>query len=343
MHKRTQLHTTNYFRKEAKRASIIYPLLLLAVAALFVPYFILRELEWEEHVSISKGFCLFASGLLFFPSLFLVLNNVQLHTQTGRKFVKSCKLCHSEVYDISNKCVSAVQALFCCFTGLTSVQYSCSRDVLRTSHYVSEAYAWFGAAYFFYDLWSMYTVWSAKFEQMSQPQMNGAQNKILLKAMRVTAYLSSNFLMVFHHVFIGCFGFLVITYLRGGLGDCFFGFVYLMEASTPFVSLRGILTKLGLKNSKWYVANGLAMLSTFFIFRVAMFPYVINLFAQAIQVDFFTAVKRLPRNCLISISLLLFPQIYWFLLMLKGATKLLFSKNGCDKLTNNNNLRKKTR
>lgn len=42
-----------------------------------------------------------------------------------------------------------------------------------------------------------------------------------------------------------------LQYLRGGLGDCFFGYIYLMEASTPFVSLRGILSKIGLKNSKW--------------------------------------------------------------------------------------------
>lgn len=61
-----------------------------------------------------------------------------------------------------------------------------------------------------------------------------------------------------------------------------------MEASTPFVSLRGILAKMGLKQSKWYIVNGLVMLATFFVFRVAMFPYVINLFAKAIGVDFFT-------------------------------------------------------
>jgi hypothetical protein len=36
----------------------------------------------------------------------------------------------------------------------------------------------------------------------------------------------------------------MLQYLRGGLGDCVFGFVYLMELSTPFVSFRGILSKL---------------------------------------------------------------------------------------------------
>lgn len=341
MHKKSQLQTSNFYKNEAKKASIIYPLLVLIASALVVTYFILRDLEWEEHISIQRGLWLFASGLLLFPSLFLALNNFQIHTHTGRKFMRAYHLQYSDVYDISNKCVSAVQALFCCLTGLTSVQYSCPRDILKTSHYMSEAYAWFGAAYFFYDIWSMFKVWSAK---MTQPQLNGVTNQIMLKTMKVTAYLSQNFVIVFHHMFIGCFGFLFITYIRGGLGDCFFGFIYLMEASTPFVSLRGILSKMGLKKSKWYIANGLVMLATFFIFRVAMFPYVINLFAKTIQVDFITAVMtKLPRNCLISIALLLFPQMYWFYLMMKGATQILFISEKPQKLANNNNVKNKNR
>lgn len=37
-----------------------------------------------------------------------------------------------------------------------------------------------------------------------------------------------------------------------------------------------------------YIVNGLMMLATFFMFRVAMFPYVVNIFAQTLDVDFFT-------------------------------------------------------
>lgn len=59
-----------------------------------------------------------------------------------------------------------------------------------------------------------------------------------------------------------------------------------MEASTPFVSLRGILSKIGLKNSPVYVINGLLMLAVFFICRIAMFPYVIYMYAYSIQKDF---------------------------------------------------------
>lgn len=69
-------------------------------------------------------------------------------------------------------------------------------------------------------------------------------------------------------------------YLRGELGDCTFGFVYLMELSTPFVSLRGILARLRLKQARLYLANGLLMLATFFVCRVASLPYVCLLYSR---------------------------------------------------------------
>jgi hypothetical protein len=47
--------------------------------------------------------------------------------------------------------------------------------------------------------------------------------------------------LITQEVVIYCF---MLQYLRGGLGDCVFGFVYLMELSTPFVSFRGILSRL---------------------------------------------------------------------------------------------------
>lgn len=54
--------------------------------------------------------------------------------------------------------VSAVQAAFSCVTGAVVCAWSCTRDLMKSSHFMSEAYAWFGAAYFFYDIWSMYMV-----------------------------------------------------------------------------------------------------------------------------------------------------------------------------------------
>ena len=39
---------------------------------------------------------------------------------------------------------------------------TCSKSFLFASHFFLEAYAWFGTAYFMYDIWSMYKVHLAK-------------------------------------------------------------------------------------------------------------------------------------------------------------------------------------
>lgn len=184
--------------------------------------------------------------------------------------------------------------------------------MLKTSHYISEAYAWFGAAYFLYDIWSMYVVHVAEVQTIQQ---NGDVVRVMHRDTgKFFDYLIKNPIIVVHHVFIGGFGFLFITvscnfqienlsiyfcflfsfqYLRGGLGDCFFGFIYLMEASTPFVSLRGVLSKLGLKDSRFYIVNGLIMLVVFFLCRVIMFPYVIYLYARSAGLDYFSVSKNI--------------------------------------------------
>lgn len=73
--------------------------------------------------------------------------------------------------------------------------------MLRTSHYISEAYAWFGAAYFLYDIWSMYVV---HVSTLVIPEKNGRMSKFF-------DYLINNPIIVIHHIFIGGFGFLFIT------------------------------------------------------------------------------------------------------------------------------------
>lgn len=96
---------------------------------------------------------------------------------------------------------------------MTICCYSCTRNMLKTSHYISEAYAWFGAAYFLYDIWSMYVV------HISTPsivQENGDAIKLQQQKQRGGVlkffdYLAKNPIIVIHHVFIGGFGFLFIT------------------------------------------------------------------------------------------------------------------------------------
>lgn len=47
---------------------------------------------------------------------------------------------------------------------------SCRRSFLTASHYMSDTYAWFGCAYFVYDMWSMYRVHEQKVSDKRQLQ-----------------------------------------------------------------------------------------------------------------------------------------------------------------------------
>lgn len=294
-------------------------LLALIVVTTLLGLFAVSTLDSEARISLTRGVYLFFVGLIFFNASFYFINNVALRTSLGIKYKKKYHLNVMDVFDISNKIVSSVQALLSCLTGLIICTYSCTRSLLKTSHFVSEAYAWFGASYFFYDIWSMYKVHTCGPADQKNGTIAKEKNKNAL--LKFGEYIISQPIIIMHHIFIGSFGFLVIVYLRGGLGDCVFGYVYLMELSTPFVSLRGILSKMGLKQSKLYVINGLLMLATFFFCRVAMFPYVCYLYSLVVDKPYFEAIMLLPRGCKIGIMILLLPQLYWFWLMIKGALK----------------------
>lgn len=134
-------------------------------------------------------------------------------------------------------------------------------------------------------------------------------------------YIKIAKLMVFHHMFIGSYGLIVISSWRGGLGDCVFSFMFLMEFSTPFVSFRSVLSILNLKKSKLFFWNGLLMLITFTVFRILMLPGLLYYYSTVVNLSFIQALIRLPLGCQLSIVALFLPQFYWFNLMIRVALR----------------------
>lgn len=242
--------------------------------------------------------------------------------------------------------VSAIQAGLSCLFGVLVCQWSCSRNFLTTSHVFSESYAWFGASYFIYDIWSMFVVYNTKiYDKMQLKLIKWDQNvKANLYSMipsfgsgelslfkpifvnnekipSFVEYMKKTPLMIFHHMFIGSYGLIVISSLRGGLGDCIFSFMFMMEFSTPFVSFRAILSIIKLKNSKLYFINGLMMVISFLVCRIIMLPTLMYVYSTIVKLSFLDAVVGLPLGCQISILCLFLPQFYWFHLMVKGVLK----------------------
>merc|ERR1719334_2807017 len=68
--------------------------------------------------------------------------------------------------------------------------------------------------------------------------------EVTISTKEVMRFLSERPLIIFHHIFVPVVGFPAMMYLRNGYADCLLGSSFLIEASTPFVSLRVILVQL---------------------------------------------------------------------------------------------------
>ncbi|XP_034119587.1 ceramide synthase [Drosophila albomicans] len=334
-----------------------------------------------DRITLQRGLFLTSLGFIYFVSLTDFCNKYLLETKRGQQFRHKYRLMISDVLEVTNKFVSAIQASFSFLVGLIVCKSTCSKSFVYASHFLMEAYGWFGTAYFMYDIWSMYKVHTQKIADKlhllrltkAQPLSNGHPRNYYDKAGNgsgtaasgggATAqrggnnngstpstpheicdydgacvqipkdgrwdflkYVITHPVMMIHHVFIGTFGLLVVTYIRGG-GHCIYSYMFMMEFSTPFVSLRSILSTMGLKDSRAYIVNGLAMLATFFVCRVCMWPYVMWRYSLAIDAtSMWAAMSGLPRGCIISIAILFLPQLYWFYLMVMGALKVFLPK-----------------
>ena len=121
----------------------------------------------------------------------------------------------------------------------------------------------FGLAYFFYDVYAMYIVFKVvsnansgtlKVCMFSKKSSKLKHNKLIyvqffFKSFQtIFTFIQSRFLLVAHHLLLPFF---IFPVFMGGLksfngGDCLVAAGFLLEASTPFVSLRKILAILGL-------------------------------------------------------------------------------------------------
>ena len=135
--------------------------------------------------------------------------------------------------DISNKIVSSIFAISSCTIGVL-INRQCSGDIMHDRFMVLDNYMLFGASYFLYDSLSMYVVHNT---------LN--KENLSISIPEVKKFIKENSLIVFHHTVVPLI--MLLMSLRNGLGDCLIGTCLLIEASTPFVSIRVILVHLNLK------------------------------------------------------------------------------------------------
>ena len=72
------------------------------------------------------------------------------------------------------------------------------------------------------------------------------------------------------------------------VGDMMIAAALIFEASTPFVSLRAVLSQLdGMRHSRLYMFNGIAMVIVFFSCRILIYPIFYRCYGISNDYQFF--------------------------------------------------------
>ncbi|OWK15474.1 FAM57A, partial [Cervus elaphus hippelaphus] len=207
----------------------------------------------------------------------------------------------SDIYQWLGGLVSSVQAVLATGSGIIVIR-SCS-DVITDRHWLAREYVWFLIPYMIYDTYAMYLCeWYRAGDQSSRHSLTIFRN-----------FLSKNRLMITHHVFILLVLVPIAQKLRGELGDFFVGCIFTAELSTPFLKQQHTLL---------YKVNGILTLTTFFLCRILLFPFMYWSYGRQQGLSLLRVPFHIPFHCNVANAFLIAPQIYWFSLLCKKAARL---------------------
>jgi len=269
-----------------------------------------------EEPGLAAGVGQFLTGILIFSSIFSLCQTVLRSSKIGAQICQHFKINSNGIHDISNKVTSSTFALFSCTVGWI-VNQQCTGDIMRDRFYITDNFMILAMAYFLYDLASMYIVHNT----LSKPN-------VTVSVKEIQKFLNEKPLIIFHHILVPMIMIPAVLHFRNGIirGDCLIGTCLMMEASTPFVSLRVILIHFKMKESLIYVLNGLLMLTSFFVFRVIIFPHLYWWYTDNAGLTAMQAVTQIPVHCHIFTFSIWIPQLFWFYKMVKGTIKLIKCK-----------------
>jgi len=283
-----------------------------------------------------------------------LLSMVVFH-QLTKIFQKS--VAEKDLLYAANWAVSLLQASVVTVIGIVGCIYT-GFDTRATDLPVLVPYGWFNLGYWLYDLLALFHL--ANFDNIAHGdtdsncnemlrdnnqcsekekvgqdchQLDCTQKKHLLGqlvevvvqlARRVAVFVSWWPGIVAHH--LGIVLFMVVGVLsptRAGQGDGLITLGLLTELSSIFVAARGLLARLGLRKSKWYLAVSICMVFTFFLARILLVPAVIVLYSTQIGALPIQGFFSIPLKCQLGTLAFYLLNSYWFFLMLRGCIKAL--------------------
>ncbi|RDX94034.1 Transmembrane protein 56-B, partial [Mucuna pruriens] len=127
---------------------------------------------------------------------------------------------------------------------------------------------------------------------------------------------------VLHHV-LSMFS--IIQSLLSGQGQIYILMVLFSESTTPFVNLRWHLDIAGLKSSKLYIWNGIALFFGWLVARIFLFMFFfIHMWTHFDEASIFTVKEIFPLgfySLLVVPPVLTMMNLFWFWKIAKGLVK----------------------
>ncbi len=178
-----------------------------------------------------------------------------------------------------------------------------------------------------YDVFAMYDVFRSQHAESSKSSSSA-----------LIPFLQDKWLIVAHHVAIGVvFTPMIALKLDHDPGQLLVACALVMEGSTPFVSARAVLSQLGLKSSFVYLLNGVAMIIVFLSCRILVYPAFFWAYSQQRSISFLETFNRIPLwPCKSVLLLVLALQSYWFVIMIRGAARIVAGKQEASAAVNGN-------
>lgn len=80
--------------------------------------------------------------------------------------------------------------------------------------------------------------------------------------------------------------------------------------------------QLGLDDTRLHRINGIMVLLSFFTCRILIFPFMYWMYSRQFGIPLHRVAFHLPLQCNVGNLVILAPQIYWFILLLRKANRL---------------------
>ncbi|XP_044077301.1 ceramide synthase [Siniperca chuatsi] len=249
-----------------------------------------------------------ACGAVVFPGLFFAFRRIL-----------PCVFKHwsdADVVLVSERVVSSIHAIMATTAGVIVVS-SCRGNVINDRHWLATYFViWYGVPYMTYDIFAMYLSHYHRF------RIKGHEDYKQHSLRTINSFVRREFLLVLHHIALLTILLPVTLFFRRDQGDFFIGCLFLTELSTPFVSLGKILIQLSLQECWLHKVNGGMVLLTFFMCRIALFPYMYWVYGHHYGIPLYSVPFHLPLSANLGNLCILAPQVYWFVLLCRKGYRL---------------------